>query len=121
MNSSSLFFFAFVASFLVCCFTLYLYVCLYFAFLCYHNLVNKDLYNEENYKDHIPLRYPGRRPALRPGRRPVASRNLAYHALSSSLARASRSGLRPGLRPGRRPVASWNLAYHALSSSLTAS
>jgi len=34
----------------------------------------------------IPLRYPGRRP----GRRPAASWNLAYHALSSSLA-----GLRP--------------------------
>jgi len=34
----------------------------------------------------IPLRYPGRRLGLRPGRRPVASWNLAYHALSSSLA-----------------------------------
>ena len=39
-------------------------------------------------KGHIPLRYSGRRPGLRdlrPSRRPVASSNLAYHALSSSL------------------------------------
>jgi len=44
--------------------------------------VIKDLCNDENYKCYIPLRYPGRRRALRPGRRHVASRNLAYHALS---------------------------------------
>jgi len=31
---------------------------------------------------HIPLRYPGRRPGLRP----VASWNLAYRTLSSSVA-----------------------------------
>jgi len=55
-------------------------------------------------KSQIPLRYPASEPVrqlagLRPARYQVAdllaSCNLAYHALSSSLA-----ALRPGLRPG---------------------
>jgi len=68
----------------------------------------------------IPLHYPGRRTGLRPGRRPVASWNLACHALSSELAPASRSASScdqtwSATRSSRRPVASWNLAYHALA------
>jgi len=52
-------------------------------------------------KVKIPLRYPakhelaGLRPASELVADLLASWNLAYHALSSSLA-----GLRPGLRPG---------------------
>ena len=70
-------------------------------------------------KGQIPLRCSGCRPGLQRGRRPVASWNLAYHALSSELA-----GLRSArqlidlsqtgvelMEPGRRPVhsrsASW--------------
>jgi len=52
-------------------------------------------------KSQIPLRYPGRRP--------TASCNLAYHALSSSLARASRSST------GRTPVRSWSTTMSATS------
>jgi len=36
-------------------------------------------------KGHIPLSYLGLRPGLQPGRRPVASWNLAYHALASQI------------------------------------
>ena len=58
--------------------------------------------SKPNFRSQIPLRYPDRRPR----RRPAASWNLAYHALSSSLAASQqvcdqyRTCLRPGQRNG---------------------